>query len=293
MHNKPHRVETSARGVSWGDDSNIQEKLEIRLQEIEEIRTKRKSLRASQEMREATIEALGRRAFHLPSNRTWKADWFQYMANNHPFLAVFLSFRISPIGFGERITGLAVSVLIALSVTNGAFLFQDMDNTLNEEIVSFSWSKGDDDSEFQVTLLLVCLWFGASLLHAIHDALVWNLCCTQVMLGYLFWVLLWIGVAVMISAVVADKGTAYDPIRVLVYASIELGIAWLIWYPLVATVIFSGILGCCSMPFFGGRPREIRRRQLQVQRNKSKHPMNTLASLDDYDASTVARTASP
>lgn len=265
----------------------------MRLQEIEQIRTNRKSLQASQEMRAATVEALGRRAFHLPANESWRDDWFQYMANNHPFLAVFCTYRASPIGFGERITSLAVSILIALSVTNGALLFKDMDTTLNEDIVSFSWKQGDGENEIQVTLLLICLWFGASLIHAIHDTLVWYLCCTQVLLGYIFWVLLWIGVAVMISAVVADQATSYDPTIVLIYASTELGIAWLIWYPLVATLIFSGILGCCSLPVLGGRPREMRMRHRQVLQNKAKHPMNTLMSLDDYDASTVARTTSP
>jgi len=279
--------------MSWGDDSRIQEKLDMRLQEIEEIRTKRKSLRASQEVREATIDALGRRAFHLPANKTWKDDWFQYMANNHPFLGVFLFFRMSPIGFGERITGLAVSVLIALSVTNALLLFKDMDhNPLNDEIISISLSDEDHENEFKLTFLLLTLWFGASLLHAIHDVLVWYLCCTQILLGYMFWVLLWIGAAVMISAIVADQATSYDPVKVLIYASIEMGISWLIWYPLVATLIFSGVLRCCPLSVCGGRPREIILRQEQVQKQVSRHPMNTLASLNDYDASTVARTAS-
>lgn len=288
MH-EPNR----SRAVSWGDDSNIQERLAMKLQEIEKSRIKRKSIEAGQEMREATIDALGRRAFHLPASKTWKDDWFQYIANNHPFLAVFLSFRMSPIGLGEKITGLAVSILIALSVTNAAFLFKEMDNPLNDEIISISLGGRDSENEFHLTLLLLTLWFGASLLHAIHDALVWYLCCTKVLLGYMFWALLWIGTAVMISAVVVDQAPSYDPVKVLIYASIEMGISWLIWYPVVVTVMFSGILGCCPMSVCGGRPRELRLRQEQSQRNMARHPMNTLASLNDYDASTVAKTASP
>jgi len=290
---KPNRIESRQRAASCGDDSNIQEKLHMRLQEIEEVRTERKSLQASQEIRDATVEALAKRAFHLPSNSTWKDDWFQYIANNHPFLGVCLGFRISPIGFGQRIISLAVSILIAISVTNTALLFKELDGTLNNEVVSISWINDEDENGFQITFLLLCLWFGASLLHAIHDALVWYMCCTKVMLGYLFWLLFWIGAAMMISAVVADRSDTYDPVQALIFASIEVGISWLIWYPVVATIIFSGILGCRSIPVLGGRPREVKLRQQQLRKKKSTCPMNTLASLDGYDASTVARTVTP
>lgn len=280
-----------ARSSSWGDDTNLQSKLEMRLEEIKNIRHDRKDLEANQEVREATIAALGERAFHLPKNKTWSEDWQQYMANNHPFFGIFLSYRMSPIGFGERVIGLAISLLIGITVTNCAMLWKTLDDDMNEKL--FSIEIGEDTEPFEVSLLLLILWAGISLLHAIHDALVWYLCCTNIRLGYLFWLFLWVGAAIMISAIVTDQTETFDPIAVLIYAGIEITVSWLVWYPLVATLLFSGILGCNSIPVLGGRPRQVRLRELHLQKQKATTPMNTLASLDEYDASTVARTLSP
>lgn len=39
---------------------------------------------------------------------------------------------------------------------------------------------------------------------------------------------------------------------------IELPLALFLYYPLMATILFSGILGCGTLPILGGRPREIK-----------------------------------
>ena len=38
---------------------------------------------------------------------------------------------------------------------------------------------------------------------------------------------------------------------------IELVLGWLVYYPLVGTLLFSGILGCGRLPILGGRPRDL------------------------------------
>lgn len=41
--------------------------------------------------------------------------------------------------------------------------------------------------------------------------------------------------------------------------AIELSLTWFVYFPLVGTIIFSGILGCGGrLPVLGGRPRDIR-----------------------------------
>ena len=40
--------------------------------------------------------------------------------------------------------------------------------------------------------------------------------------------------------------------------SVELMMAWFFYFPVVGTIMFSGILGCGRLPVLGGRPRDIR-----------------------------------
>lgn len=40
--------------------------------------------------------------------------------------------------------------------------------------------------------------------------------------------------------------------------AIELGLAWLVYFPVIGTVLFSGCLGCGRLPILGGRPRDKR-----------------------------------
>jgi hypothetical protein len=285
------QTSTRDRSGSWGDDTDLQNKLEMRLKEINKLRKERNSFQADQEVREATIAALKKRAFHLPKNKTWCEDWRQYITNNHPFFGICLSPKMSPVGFGERIIGLTISLLIGITTTNIVMLWKNLDDDMNEVPLLLEWSEQSDS--FEISLGLLILWAGISCLHAVHDALVWYLYCAKIKLGYLLWLFLWIGAAVVISAFSTDQIEHYDPIEVLVYAGIEVAVSWLFWYPLVATILFSGILGCNRFPVLGGRPRQVRLRRLELQRQRETKPMNTLASLDDYDASTVARTLSP
>lgn len=53
--------------------------------------------------------------------------------------------------------------------------------------------------------------------------------------------------------------------------SIELLLAWFIWFPIVETILFSGILSCGGrVPFMGGRPQEIKEAKKRQQTNLSK-----------------------
>jgi hypothetical protein len=45
----------------------------------------------------------------------------------------------------------------------------------------------------------------------------------------------------------------------LVRFGVELVLAWFVFFPIVSTVFFSGLLGCCEkLPLLGGRPRDKR-----------------------------------
>lgn len=41
--------------------------------------------------------------------------------------------------------------------------------------------------------------------------------------------------------------------------AIELALTWFVWFPIVGTVLFSGVLGCGGrLPVLGGRPRDLK-----------------------------------
>merc|ERR1719230_1266667 len=44
----------------------------------------------------------------------------------------------------------------------------------------------------------------------------------------------------------------------LIEYSIELGLALFVYFPIIGTILFSGVLGCGTVPFLGGRPKEIK-----------------------------------
>eukprot|EP00980_Cylindrotheca_fusiformis_P017195 scaffold5294_cov129-Cylindrotheca_fusiformis.AAC.5 len=281
------------RSDSWEDES-IQTKLEMRLDEIERNgghhhNNKMGSNKPEDEVLDATIYALGKRAYHLPMNKTWCQDWVSFMRNNHPFLGLCCSSKLSPITFGEKVVGFAISVLISITFTNFAMLWRTMGDEINDEVISLDFIEADGEP-FEVTMLLIVLWGVFSAIHAIHDLLVWYFCCSRVSIGYLLWFFLWVGAAIIVSVLLADSNEQFDTIHVLVYAAIELAMSWIVWYPLIGTILFSGILGCFRFPIIGGRPRQVRVRRLALQRKRETTPMNSLQSLDGYDASTVART---
>ncbi|KAL7575851.1 hypothetical protein ACA910_003169 [Epithemia clementina (nom. ined.)] len=47
---------------------------------------------------------------------------------------------------------------------------------------------------------------------------------------------------------------------------VEILMALFVWYPLVGTLLFSGVLGCGRIPMLGGRPYEVLREQRRIER---------------------------
>ena len=65
----------------------------------------------------------------------------------------------------------------------------------------------------------------------------------------------------------------------LISYAIELALALFVYNPLVATVLFSGILGCGRIPILGGRPYELRAQERQ--RVKSHQPLSCPTTSED------------
>jgi hypothetical protein len=59
------------------------------------------------------------------------------------------------------------------------------------------------------------------------------------------------------DAIVLGSTDSVDSYRFLISWCIEMVLALFVYYFLVGTIFFSGILGCYTLPFLGGRPREV------------------------------------
>ena len=57
-----------------------------------------------------------------------------------------------------------------------------------------------------------------------------------------------------------------DSYRFLISYGVELALALLVYFPLMATVLFSGILGCGRVPVLGGRPYEVSQEEKRKRR---------------------------
>jgi hypothetical protein len=56
----------------------------------------------------------------------------------------------------------------------------------------------------------------------------------------------------------------------LISYSVELCLALFVYYPIIATVLFSGMFGCGRIPVLGGRPYEMRLELVQLQQEEEK-----------------------
>jgi len=259
--------------------------------------------RAVKRYEEALTAALNRRSFHLPGHDVTQ-DWMQYMCNTHPLFAICCANReATAFGCGYRFLVFLTSVMVSLVVVNAALWWSNLEGTATVDL-PFGLSDGMTIYEPEVYLFT---WM--AMVHAIHDCVAWYGCSSASLedgprskVFCTLWLVVWICAALSFGALLYtemqqngdDDFQGYDYMLVLLYASVELALVWFLWYFVVATVLFTGIFGCCGrIPILGGRPRDVKLEE-QSKKKKKKNPatnkpvqMATLESLADYDQTTI------
>ena len=114
------------------------------------------------------MKALSEQRFHLPGG-TWKSDWYQYFANNHPVFGICFHFPEHPIGKFMRFMCLLSSVVFGLCMTNLFWLWareSDKNETLftvdvgsrpGSNLTQFVVDV-DENNQVQVTPDMALLW---------------------------------------------------------------------------------------------------------------------------------------
>jgi hypothetical protein len=248
--------------------------------------------------RDDLISLLRRRSMHLPGNN-WYQDWIQFIRNNHPLLGICLHHPLHPLRIEQRIYILIASVSFGLLASNLVYLFfvfstEDFDDKVFRIYLEV---QGGDYQPLEISQGMIFLLATNGILHALFDVSLWHIsACTCFQAREDFLGLQNIGsfVVVAISGTIAACSSFFIVCRALVSGADELngneeqmkgffrfeGYAFLlgyfaelcgvyfVCYPLLVTVMFSGILGC--IPGLGGRPRDVVRflNRLLDERNR-------------------------
>jgi hypothetical protein len=244
------------------------------------------------------------RSAHLPGY-SWCGDWIQWMRNNHPLFGMCCKYRDNPISMGQRVVILAGSISFGLAATNFIYLFYNIYDDANGIILTLETGDGTEgDSSFELTYEMVALWTVGSLLHSLIDLGVWHLaacsCCLPGgCLGWCGWLrtlgryititLCAFFIAVATSAVImranfeegslTEENSSFNELAELdvkvgsfsfLYGYlIELSLVYCVYYPIMATIFFSGAIRPC-LPCVGGRPKEIERQSMEKQKLEHK-----------------------
>jgi hypothetical protein len=246
-------------------------------------------IKADEEQALLLVPALAVRAYHLPGN-SWCSDWRQYLINNHPLFGICCHDKHHPIRWPMRILILIGSVLVGLTLSNLFFLWSIENGEYDKPLVSISIasnstiikaiSSGDDTADWEVTTGMLLLWTVGGAIHSLFDLLIWYIascaCCpllfrkARSLQAFTFYLVIFfiVGVIAVASLVVYVRASTPDEqdetaiekrdFEFLLGYSIELVLVFVIWYPLVGTIFFSGVLGCGRLPILGGRPRDMK-----------------------------------
>ena len=169
--------------------------------------------------------------------------------------------------------------------------------------------RGIQQHEAHITKGMIVLWTLGGVLHAVFDNTIWYIsACVCCLPGQAFGHLeryrrigtYMVMIAVVLAAAAAtmviviraslddshkaardsladvSSGGIYEDVKdptaweFLISYAIELALALCVYYPVLATLLFSGILGCGKIPVLGGRPYEIAREEKQARRKSLK-----------------------
>lgn len=252
------------------------------------------------EMPEKIVPYLAGRACHIPGN-TYSQDWFQYcFANNHPLFGLFCHYKYHPVSQFERLLVFLSSVAATLTVSHAfmlLFLWRDGRQALEESVAGVPQINVARHEVATITVgaLIVTLfdfsiWYIAACgcceaggkLQKLHKASV---------LGTVVLAVIFVGVAIAATILMLLYGsynndTSLDTdqlfengLSALNYTAafvtvgtnaniskwkkwfIQLGLSMFVYDVIVATIIFTGILGCIPFigAYMGGRPAEVKR----------------------------------
>lgn len=238
------------------------------------------------------IPLLARRSHHLPGN-DWRQDWNMWMSNNHIIFGICLHHRLHPVETWERLLMLLSSVSFGLVATGAVYqLYEMYPESLNAALVQIRgtpvtssmvvlWTAGGllhgvfDTAVWHIMACACCHPGGRFGDH--KQSRRFKDCGSYLLIPVIVGLLGLAAYLVLQQAASGgtdnnddDDDSATDDevdfndiqgpesFRFLTKYCVELFMAWFVYFPVVGTLLFSGVLGCNGrLPFLGGRPRDM------------------------------------
>lgn len=248
---------------------------------------------------EVIIPLLARRSFHLPANTAMQdwIQWMRnnhilfgtcFHHRLHPIETwERLLVLLGSISFA----------MVATNIGYLWDWYDGDDLDFDPKAVVYSWNVPPFGTTLDITYGTMILWTFGSTLHSLFDVLVWNLsacaCCHPGgrfaksgiaakcqdigsyslipfvlglfgLAGYSSYLRFFSGNSALEEEYGDDAINNWTEGKLgrysfLVRFGIELALAWFVFFPILSTIFFSGILGCRGrIPFLGGRPRDKR-----------------------------------
>lgn len=238
--------------------------------------------------------------------------------NNHPLFGIFCHHRLHPLRLGQRIVCLVGSIAFGLTATTCVNLYYEYDKTSDNDTV-FTLSLAG--REWELTRELVAHLTFAGLFHSMFDISLWFMsaciCCLpggscekyscgKQIGSYVVVVIVAMLVAlatfvVILTASMKSRGNTLEEegIDSVTWGSInnvsafsfvvsylgEFVLALLVILPVMMTVLFTGVLGCRTLPFLGGRPKQVKVDTAQRMKDAKdhRHGLEFELSFEDED----------
>ncbi len=248
---------------------------------------------------EVIIPLLAQRSFHLPGNtalQDW-IQWMRNnhilfgTCFHHPLHPIESWERLSVL------LGSISFAMVATNIGYLWDWYDGDEIEFDPKAVVYTWNVPSLDTTLDITYGTMILWTFGSTLHSLFDVLVWNLsacaCCHPGgrfgksgiasrcqdigsyslipfvlglfgLAGYSSYLRLFSGNTALDEEYGDDAINNWTQGKLgrysfLVRFGIELALAWLVFFPILSTIFFSGILGCKGkIPLLGGRPRDKR-----------------------------------
>lgn len=243
-------------------------------------------------------------SYHLPGNSCCQ-DLSMYIKNNHLIFGICCHHRLHPITAKHRLVILLGSLAFGLSATNAVYLYYLWGRAGDSNDPVFSISLGGDivqtlNSNHALTIDIsqgmALLWTVGAAAHTLFDMTLWHMiacpctkkkCCRvagwNMVVSIVMLTLAATSFVVVVRAYESGDGdqdveTSFGfgsdkaDFRYMYGYLIELAISLLVYTPVMQTIFFSGILGCCTLPVLGGREYEVRKCMRELKRSARDNP---------------------
>lgn len=125
------------------------------------------------------IQLLALQSYHLPGN-SWAADWYQFMANNHPVFGICCHNPVHPIKSWTRIVALIGTITFGLAMTNLFYLFFLWNPEYDRILASYTTEGG---TELLLTTGMLLVWTVGGGVHCTFNLAMWYIaacaCCQR------------------------------------------------------------------------------------------------------------------